>query len=111
MTTTAAAKTTAAKTATKAAGRSKPVTPWGAATILEEVSVPQQAGGKRFSLVVQLLEPDGGELLVRVAYSTDGVARRGPVTFRARDLERLRKAVARRPGLASTFGVQGEVEA
>jgi hypothetical protein len=103
--------TVTTKAAARTDGRSKPATPWGAAKILEEVSVPQQASGKRFSLVVQLLEPDSGELLVRVAYSTDGVARRGPVTLRARDLERLRKAVARRPGLASALGLEGEVEA
>ena len=31
-------------------------TPWGAASVLEEVSVPQRAGDKRFAVVVQLLE-------------------------------------------------------
>ena len=74
-------------------------TPWGAARLLEELKLPQQVGGKRFSSLVQLLETKEGERLVRFAYATDGTARRGPVTLRARDLERLREALARHPGL------------
>lgn len=74
-------------------------TPWGLATLVEELRLPQQAGDKRFSSLVQLLETGKGERLVRFAYATDGVARRGPVTLRARDLEKLRAALARHPGL------------
>ena len=74
-------------------------TPWGKATVVEEVSLPQQQGGRRFASVVQLLETTTGETLVRFAYSTDGTARRGPVTFRNRDLERLRRALERAPQL------------
>ena len=74
-------------------------TPWGAATRLEELKLPQQAGDKRFASLVQLLELRSGERLVRFAYATDGVARRGPVTLRLRDLERLRAALAKHPGL------------
>ena len=74
-------------------------TPWGAATRLEELKLPQQAGDKRFASLVQLLELRSGERLVRFAYATDGVARRGPVTLRLRDLERLREALAKHPGL------------
>jgi hypothetical protein len=48
---------------------------------------------------VQLLETERGERLVRFAYATGGTARRGPVTFRARDLERLRAALDEHPGL------------
>jgi len=80
-------------------GTTKAATPWGPATLLEELQLPQQAGGKRFSSLVQLLETGKGERLVRFAYATDGVARRGPVTLRSRDLERLRGALARHPGL------------
>ncbi|MGH3134785.1 MAG: hypothetical protein ACRDNY_13785 [Gaiellaceae bacterium] len=79
-------------------------TPWGAASVLEEVAVPQRAGEKRFSVVVQLLETRGGERLVRFAYTTEGSARRGPVTMRARDLERLRAALERAPVLADALG-------
>ena len=68
-------------------------------TLIEEVRLPQQAGGKRFASLVQLLEDDTGERLVRFAYATDGVARRGPVTLRLRDVERLREGLARHPGL------------
>jgi len=68
----------------------KAATPWGPAELVEELTLAQRAGGKRFSSLVQLLEAPGGERLVRFAYATSGSARRGPVTFRERDLERLR---------------------
>ena len=77
----------------------KAATPWGDANVLEELSLPQRAGEKRFSSVVQLLEAASGERLVRFAYSTDGTSRRGPVTFRARDLAKLRAALGKHPGL------------
>jgi hypothetical protein len=77
----------------------KAATPWGDAQLVEELIVRQQAGDRRFASIVQLLETAGGERLVRFAYSTDGTARRGPVTFRERDLERLRAALAQRPRL------------
>ena len=78
-------------------------TPWGPATLLEELKLPQQAGDKRFSSLVQLLETRKGERLVRFAYATDGVARRGPVTLRLRDVERLRAALADHPGLTEAL--------
>jgi hypothetical protein len=80
-------------------------TPWGAATLVEEVALPQQVGEKRFSSLVQLLQTASGERLVRFAYATGGSARRGPVTLRARDLERLRSALAERPALAGVLGL------
>jgi len=80
-------------------------TPWGAAEILEEATVQQRAGDKRFAVVVQLLETRSGERLIRFAYTTDGSARRGPVTMRARDLERLRAALERAPVLGETLGL------
>lgn len=79
----------------------KVATPWGAAELLDEVTVPQRAPEKRFSIVVQLLETGGGEPLVRIAYATGGSVRRGPVTMRTRELERLRAALAARPALAA----------
>lgn len=79
-------------------------TPWGAATVIEEVAVRQQAGDRRFSVIVQLLEARNGERLIRFAYTTDGAARRGPVTMRARDLERLRTALAKAPALGEALG-------
>ena len=77
----------------------KTATPFGRATALERVSLPQTVGGKRFTTVLELLETERGERLLRVAYTTDGSARRGPVTLRARDLARLRDAVAKAPAL------------
>ncbi len=78
-------------------------TPWGKATLVDEVRVQQRAGDKRFSSLVQLLEAKNGELLVRFAYATNGAARRGPVTLRARDLEKLRDALRDRPELTEVL--------
>ena len=84
----------------------KAATPWGAAELLEELTLAQRAGDKRFSSVIQLLEAPGGERLVRFAYTTGGTARRGPVTLRTRDLERLREGLAKRPALAEALGLR-----
>jgi hypothetical protein len=74
-------------------------TPWGKATTLEEVAIAQRKGDRRFSTVVQLLEGADGGALVRISYSTGGAVRRGPVTLRERDLDRLRDALAATPRL------------
>jgi hypothetical protein len=86
---------------------SKLTTPWGQATLVERVSLPQRAGEKRFSSVIELLESAQGERLIRFAYSTDGIVRRGPVTLRARDVARLHSALAKTPGLAEALGLAG----
>jgi hypothetical protein len=52
----------------------KVTTPWGKATIVEELRVDQRAGDKRFSTFVQLLNDEKGGELVRFAYSTDGTS-------------------------------------
>lgn len=69
------------------------------------MTVKQQAGERRFASLVQLLETPNGERLVRFAYSSDGQARRGPVTFRARDIARLRAQLAQHPALAEALGL------
>ena len=79
------------------------VTPWGAAQPVEQVTVRQRSGEKRFASVVQLLENESGERFVRFAYTTGGVARRGPVTLKLRDLERLRAALDEHPALAEAL--------
>ncbi len=81
-------------------------TPWGTATVVDELSVQQRAGEKRFASIVQLLELRG-ERLVRFAYATGGAARRGPVTLRLRDLEKLRDALVKHPQLAEVLGLDG----
>ncbi len=86
----------------------KVATPWGDAALLDQVELPQRAGERRFASVVQLLENGKGERLVRFAYTTDGSARRGPVTLRARDLARLHQALRRHPELAATLGLGGD---
>ena len=83
-------------------------TPWGAAYTVEQLTLPQRVGERRFASVVQLLETEKGERYVRFAYTTGGVARRGPVTLRLRDLERLRAALAEHPQLAEAFGYGGD---
>lgn len=79
-------------------------TPWGKASTVEQVNVAQRAGERRFSTIVQLLETADGERLVRFAYTTDGSARRGPVTLRAKDLERMQKLLERTPELREALG-------
>jgi hypothetical protein len=83
----------------------KTATPWGRAELVEELTVRQQAGERRFASVVQLLETTEGERLVRFAYSTGGIARRGPVTLRQRDVVRLRELLAKRPELSEALGL------
>ena len=82
-------------------------TPWGRATTVEEVSVAQRAGEKRFTTRVELLESTDGARLVRFSYVTSGSARRGPVTLRERDLARLRAALERSPALRRALGEAG----
>lgn len=84
--------------------RARKATPWGPAELVEELTVPQRAGEKRFSSKVQLLETATGERLVRFAYATNGTARRGPITLRARDIARLRADLARYPELKEALG-------
>jgi hypothetical protein len=84
----------------------KAATPWGPAEVVEELTVPQRAGDKRFTTVVQVLRDKKGEEFVRFAYSTDGSARRGPVTLRERDLERLRAGLAEHPAIAAALGLR-----
>jgi hypothetical protein len=79
-------------------------TPWGTARSVEQVSVAQRSGERRFSTVVELLVTEGGERLVRFAYTTDGTARRGPVTLRAKDVARMQKLLERTPELREALG-------
>ena len=97
---------TARATNGTASGR-KAATPWGPALLVEELTLPQRAGDRRFASIVQLLETDRGERLVRFAYSTDGTARRGPVTLRVRDVARLHAALGEHPALAEALGLGG----
>jgi hypothetical protein len=82
----------------------KSATPWGPASLVERLSVPQRAGDRRFASVVELLETDKGERLVRIAYTTDGAVRRGPVTLRVRDVAKLREALGEHPALREALG-------
>jgi hypothetical protein len=83
----------------------KATTAWGETAVVDELILPQTAGDKEFASVVQLLADGGGARYVRFAYTTDGVARRGPVTLRAEDLERLRGELRGHPELAAALGM------
>ena len=83
----------------------KVTTAWGSAVVLDEISLPQSAADKEFVSLVQLLAGPDGERYVRFAYTTDGVSRRGPVTLREGDLERLHAELAERPELAAALGL------
>ena len=83
-------------------------TPWGKARLVDEVRLQQRAGTRRFSSFIQLLEAPDGEQLVRFAYATDGVARRGPVTLRARDVARLKSQLDGHPELAAALRLTDE---
>jgi hypothetical protein len=85
----------------------KSATPWGPATLVDELTLPQRAGAKKFSSIVQLLETEKGERVVRFAYATDRTARRGPVTLRKQDLEKLRRSLESHPELAAALGFGG----
>jgi hypothetical protein len=83
----------------------KAATAWGETTVVDEVSLPQAVGERGFASVVQLLEGADGERYVRFAYTTDGTARRGPVTLRAEDVARLHDELRRHPELADALGL------
>ena len=80
-------------------------TAFGRAEVAEQVTLRQREGGKQFTTLVQLLEDEKGDWLVRFAYATEGTARRGPVTFRGADLERLRVALRKTPRLRALLGI------
>jgi hypothetical protein len=83
-------------------------TAWGKAKLVDEVKVQQRAGDKRFASLIQLLEDEKGDRLLRFAYTTDGVVRRGPVTLRKADLERLRAALAEHEALGDALRFDGD---
>jgi hypothetical protein len=82
-------------------------TPWGKAEAVEQVSVAQRAGERRFATIVELLETADGERLVRFAYTTGGSVRRGPVTLRAKDVERMQNLLERTPELREALRKEG----
>jgi hypothetical protein len=84
----------------------KVTTPWGRATVVEELYVPQRVGERRLESIVQLLEDEKGGELIRFAYRTGGTTRRGPVTLRRRDLERLRSELETHPRVARALGLR-----
>ena len=80
-------------------------TAFGRAEVAEQVTLKQRVNGRQFATIVELLEDEKGGWLVRFAYSTDGTARRGPVTLRGADVERLRVALRKTPRLRALLGI------
>lgn len=85
----------------------KAATAWGETAIVDELTLPQAAGEREFAAVVQLLADGEGRRYVRFAYTTDGVTRRGPVTLREEDLERLGAELGAHRELAGALGGLG----
>ena len=83
-------------------------TAWGKAKVVETIVIEQDNGERAFATHVELLADPEGETLVRFAYSTEGVGRRGPVTLRRGDIRKLRRALARSPGLREALGLASE---
>jgi len=83
----------------------KAATPWGPADLVEELTLRQRAGTKRFESRVQLLETAKGERLVRFSYAGPGGGVRGPVTLRTRDIGQLKEALTQHPALAEALGI------
>lgn len=81
----------------------KAATAWGEAAVVDQLTLAQAAGEREFAAVVQLLADGAGRRYVRFAYTTDGVTRRGPVTLREEDLERLRAELGEHPELAGAL--------
>ncbi|MDX6505166.1 MAG: hypothetical protein QOE29_2291 [Gaiellaceae bacterium] len=79
----------------------KRTTPWGRATLLEEVVVEHDALERRYDAVVQLLELTDGEQLVRFGSRPHGAHRLGCLTLRAGDLHELEEGLLETERLAS----------
>src|SRR5258708_38863799 len=84
----------------------KSATPWGPAELVEELTVPQQAGQKRFASKLQLLETAKGERLGGVAHHrpSGGGGRPGPPPGAGKG--RLQTAPPQVPGLAGAVRVE-----
>jgi hypothetical protein len=81
----------------------KTQTPWGRATVVEEVAVEHDALERRYDALVQLLETRDGEQLVRFGARAHGARRLSCLTLRADELHRLEEALIETQRLASVL--------
>ena len=78
-------------------------TPWGKATVVEEVVLDQQIEERRHDALVQLLElPDGSQAL-RFSARRQGAKRLTCLSLRADEVERLSEALLDTPRLAAVL--------
>jgi hypothetical protein len=75
-------------------------TPWGRASLVEEVTVEHELDGRRHEAVVQLLELTDGEQLVRFGARSEGAPRLTCLTLRAEELHALEERLLEAERLA-----------
>jgi hypothetical protein len=78
-----------------------PTTPWGRASVVEEVAVPHSTGDRSFEAVVQLLETREGEQLVRFGARRRAGRRLTCLTLRSDELHELEEALIETERLAT----------
>jgi hypothetical protein len=78
-------------------------TPWGRATLVEEVAIDHEALDRGYTAVVQLLELQDGEQLVRFGARAQGAHRLNCLTLRASELEELEEGLLEAERLASVL--------
>ena len=83
------------------------ITAWGKAKVVESITIEQSNEERAFTTHVELLEDEDGEEMVRFAYATEGVGRRGPVTLRRRDVDKMKRALRKTPRLSAALGFDG----
>lgn len=76
--------------------------PGGRARLVRELVEP--GGGDTGDIVVQALETDTGELLLRIGYRRRGALVRAPVTAGRRTWARIQRRAAADPVLGPLFG-------
>ena len=78
-------------------------TPWGRATLVEEVAVDHEVLDRGYTAVVQPLELTDGEQLVRFGARAQGALRLNCLTLRASELEQLEEGLLEAQRLASVL--------
>jgi hypothetical protein len=78
-------------------------TPWGRASVVEEVAVDHDTGERHYDAIVQLLETRDRVQLVRFGSRASGAHRLNCLTLRADELQALEEALIETERLASVL--------